>query len=290
METVTVLINSAIPVIEIHEGTNTIEVKQAAPATIEMTLATPGPKGADFVYEDFTEEQLLALVGPQGEAGPQGPQGIKGADGATGLKGDVGETGPQGPVGPQGVQGIAGSQGEIGPQGAQGPKGDTGSTGAQGPQGERGLQGIQGETGPQGAKGDTGLKGDTGSQGVKGDTGSQGAQGVQGVPGNDGAPGTTDYNALSNKPAAGQAIVNFGTILQEDSIAKTTVPMASVLSSSVIMISPAGVATTDHDIDDYQWDDISGYAANIVDGVSFDIVGVAPNGSWGQYKFNYVIN
>jgi len=263
METVTVLINSAIPVIEIHEGTNTIEVKQAAPATIEMTLATPGPKGADFVYEDFTEEQLLALVGPQGEAGPQGPQGIKGADGATGLKGDVGETGPQGPVGPQGVQG---------------------------PQGERGLQGIQGETGPQGAKGDTGLKGDTGSQGVKGDTGSQGAQGVQGVPGNDGAPGTTDYNALSNKPAAGQAIVNFGTILQEDSIAKTTVPMASVLSSSVIMISPAGVATTDHDIDDYQWDDISGYAANIVDGVSFDIVGVAPNGSWGQYKFNYVIN
>nr|DAU58769.1 MAG TPA: nucleoid-associated protein [Caudoviricetes sp.] len=41
----------------------------------------PGPKGDKgdpFTYEDFTEEQLAALVGPtgpKGESGPPGPQG-----------------------------------------------------------------------------------------------------------------------------------------------------------------------------------------------------------------------
>jgi hypothetical protein len=50
----------------------------------------------------FTEEQLKALVGPQG------PEGI------------------QGPVGPEGPQGVQGPQGEIGPQGPEGLKGDQG--------------------------------------------------------------------------------------------------------------------------------------------------------------------
>lgn len=31
-----------------------------------------GPKGDPFVYEDFTEEQLLSLKGPQGEKGEPG--------------------------------------------------------------------------------------------------------------------------------------------------------------------------------------------------------------------------
>lgn len=58
-----------------------------------------GDKGEPFTYDDFTPEQLAALVGPQGvqgEVGPQGEQGIQG---------------------PQGEQGIPGIQGEIGPQG-----------------------------------------------------------------------------------------------------------------------------------------------------------------------------
>lgn len=82
-----------------------------------------GEKGADgkaFTYQDFTEEQLQALKGPQGERGLQG------------------ETGPAGP------------KGDTGATGAQGPKGDTGATGAQGPKGETGA------TGPQGPKGDSG--------------------------------------------------------------------------------------------------------------------------------------
>jgi hypothetical protein len=88
---------------------------------------------------------------------------------------------------------------------------------------------------------------------------------------------------------SGQATVNFGASSQEDSSAVVTVNTASVSTSSIILVSPSGVATADHDIDDYQWDNISGYVTNIINGVSFDIKGIAPNGSWGQYVLNYVI-
>lgn len=37
-----------------------------------------GPKGDPFTYEDFTTEQLAALVGPQGPQGEQGPKGNAG--------------------------------------------------------------------------------------------------------------------------------------------------------------------------------------------------------------------
>lgn len=88
---------------------------------------------------------------------------------------------------------------------------------------------------------------------------------------------------------SGQATVDFGASTGENSIARVTVFTASALTASIIMVSPAGIATADHDPDDYQWDNISGYVSNIVNGVSFDIIGVAPNGSWGDYVFNYVI-
>ena len=39
-----------------------------------------GEKGEPFTYEDFTEEQLQALTGPEG---PQGPQGEPGKDGVS---------------------------------------------------------------------------------------------------------------------------------------------------------------------------------------------------------------
>ncbi len=97
-------------------------------------------------------------------------------------------------------------------------------------------------------------------------------------------------SATSGGGVAGQATVDFGAVSQEDSIARTTVATASALSSSKILVSPAGIATADHDPDDYQWDNISGYVTNIVNGVSFDIIGVAPNGAYGDYAFNYAIN
>ena len=61
-----------------------------------------GEKGDPFLYEDFTEEQLAALVGPMG---PQGPAGEKGADGIIGKDGEKGEKGDQGEQGPKGEDG-----------------------------------------------------------------------------------------------------------------------------------------------------------------------------------------
>ena len=55
-----------------------------------------GDKGEAFTYEDFTEEQLAALVGPQGE---------KGADGVIGKDGEPGPQGPQGEKGDKGEDG-----------------------------------------------------------------------------------------------------------------------------------------------------------------------------------------
>ena len=82
-----------------------------------------GDKGEPFTYDDFTEEQLEGLRGPQGERGPQGQQG---------KTGPQGETGPQGDTGPQGEKGDAFTfddftpeQRELlrGPQGERGPRG-----------------------------------------------------------------------------------------------------------------------------------------------------------------------
>ena len=118
-------------------------------------------KGEPFRYEDFTEEQLEALRGPQGERGEQGVKGepftyedftdeqleaLRGPQGERGLqgeRGEKGETGLQGERGPQGEIGPAGPQGE---RGEQGVKGDTGETGPAGPQGERGEPGPKGDT------------------------------------------------------------------------------------------------------------------------------------------------
>ncbi len=179
----------------------------------------PGPKGDAFTYEDFTEEQLLALAGPPG---PQGKQGIQGP------QGPQGKTGPQGVQGIQGKQGIPGPQGEAGPQGEQGPKGEKGDPGTgltvsgrydttgdvpsprEGQNyyigteppydvytyiGGKWVNGgkLQGATGATGPKGDTGLRGEKGETGEKGDKGDAGVSiaSIRRTDGN-GAPGTTD--------------------------------------------------------------------------------------------------
>ena len=84
-----------------------------------------GEKGDAFTYEDFTAEQLEALIGPQGpqgETGPVGPQGPKGADGVMTFE-DLTEEQRESLRGPQGIQGEQGIQGIQGPQGEQGPAG-----------------------------------------------------------------------------------------------------------------------------------------------------------------------
>ena len=128
-----------------------------------------GEKGDAFTYDDFTEEQLAALVGPAGPAGADGAAAaITGASatvdanvgtpsvsvtmGGTAaartfafvfknMKGEPGDTGPQGP------KGDTGAKGDTGETGAQGPKGDTGATGPQGEKGDKGDTGAAGAAG-----------------------------------------------------------------------------------------------------------------------------------------------
>lgn len=81
--------------------------------TLAGAGALKGDKGDPFTYEDFTPEQLAALIGPKGDMGPQG---------------EIGPAGPQGKIGPKGEKGDIGPRGEIGPKGEKGdigPKGDS---------------------------------------------------------------------------------------------------------------------------------------------------------------------
>lgn len=70
--------------------------------------------------EQFFNEQIVPVPGPQGPAGPAGPAGAQG---------------PQGPAGPAGAQGPAGPSGPAGAVGPAGPAGPAGPTGPQGPAG-----------------------------------------------------------------------------------------------------------------------------------------------------------
>jgi hypothetical protein len=145
----------------------------------------------------------IGPAGPIGPVGPSGPQGIPGDTGAKGDQGPQGTTGAPGNDGADGAPGATGPQGATGAQGPTGPQGDTGATGAPstvpgppgatGPQGPTGAKGADSTVpGPQGPKGDTGATGLQGPPGVKGDKGDTGATG---------AAGSSDWGAITNKPA-----------------------------------------------------------------------------------------
>jgi len=91
--------------------------------------------------------------------------------------------------------------------------------------------------------------------------------------------------ALMNYPNAVQTLVDFG--VNQDSVT-TTVAAAWVTASSVIVCSPMAMATSDHDPEDVYLEELKCYAANIVPGVSFDILTYAPNGTWGRYYVNAI--
>lgn len=76
------------------DATNGLRFKFSIPRGPAGPAGGPkGDKGDPFTYEDFTEEQLAALVGPTGSAGPAGPQGPAGADGQPGKDGEAGAPG-----------------------------------------------------------------------------------------------------------------------------------------------------------------------------------------------------
>lgn len=189
---------------------------------ISIPQSSPGPRGKPFLYEDFTQEQLEALRGPQGiqgETGPQGEQGPQGIQGETGAQGPQGIQGEPGRNGTDGRDGVDGQSATIHvsrtvtvtpdtpasvinegteldarlvfhiPQGVTGERGPQGAQGLQGPQGEQGPKGDTGERGPRGERGYQGLQGETGPQGPQGEKGDKGAKGDRGPQGLTGETG-----------------------------------------------------------------------------------------------------
>lgn len=98
----------------LNQGLITEERLQEEISNIDVIEGPQGPAGqdgkdgADFTFDMFTEEQLEALRGPQGEQGIQGEQGLQGEQGEQGPQGEKGEKGDQGEQGPQGEKGADG--------------------------------------------------------------------------------------------------------------------------------------------------------------------------------------
>jgi hypothetical protein len=82
-----------------------------------------------------------------------------------------------------------------------------------------------------------------------------------------------------------QVLIDFGT---NQDTTTTTVAAAWVTAGSVIVCTPAAVATADHDAEDAAAEGLQSYPANLVPGVGFDIITIAPNGSWGRYYINAI--
>lgn len=188
-----------------------------------------GPKGDPFTYEDFTEEQLAALTGPQGEPGKDGTsftvkdryetlEELK-AEHPTGQGGDAYAIGTaddniiyiwsesqndytpvgklQGPAGPQGSQGPKGEPGTDGENGGYyipslDDSGNLSFTGSKAGMPDVQAKNIRGPQGPKGETGEAGPQGPAGQDGAPGETGPQGPAGQDGAQGPKGDPFT--YN------------------------------------------------------------------------------------------------
>ena len=79
--------------------------------------------------------------------------------------------------------------------------------------------------------------------------------------------------------------VNFENLSSDESYSAsaTLTGQSWVTSSSKIVCSVFGVATADHDPDDYILEGVYAFATNIVNGVGFDVIALAPNGTFGRY-------
>jgi len=85
----------------------------------------------------------------------------------------------------------------------------------------------------------------------------------------------------------GSATVDFGA--NDDTTATVTVTGQSwVGAGSIILCTPSGAATADHDPEDYVLEQISAVAINKVAGTGFDILVHAPEGTHGTYVINFM--
>ncbi|TAE84396.1 MAG: hypothetical protein EAY76_00125 [Alphaproteobacteria bacterium] len=90
-------------------------------------------------------------------------------------------------------------------------------------------------------------------------------------------------------PKTGQVTVDFGSASGEESpLASVSVSAPWVTDASVILCNAAGVATPDHDPEDAALDGVTAVAANLNEGVGFDVIARAPQGSWGRFNINII--
>jgi hypothetical protein len=90
-------------------------------------------------------------------------------------------------------------------------------------------------------------------------------------------------------PKTGQVAVDFGSASGGESPqASVSVSAPWVTNASVILCNAAGVATPDHDPEDAALEGITAVAANLNEGVGFDIIARAPQGSWGRFNINII--
>jgi hypothetical protein len=116
-------------------------------------------------------------------------------------------------------------------------------------------------SGPVGPSGGVGPVGPTGNLGVTGPTGPSGVVIVS---------GTVDFGCSASG---------------EDNSASTTVNTSAVTEDSNILCQLSPASSADHEATDAILEGLIAYAENIVPGVSFDCVVVAPEGTWGVYNF-----
>lgn len=157
--------------------------------------------------------------------------------------------------------------------GLKGEKGDTGATGPAGPKGDTGAQGMQGIQGVQGPKGDTGPAGE------KGDTGAQGPQGLKGDKGDTGPAGADGKDGVSWEAATFNTTLDFGN---NQRLVTATIADATMTATKIIQCF-----YTDK-LDEVAILNMRVSERNRTVGVSFEIVGCAPDGASGIYPVRII--
>jgi hypothetical protein len=76
----------------------------------------------------------------------------------------------------------------------------------------------------------------------------------------------------------------------EESTASVTVTGLSWITiQSVVTVAFSGVTTDHEDPDDAQVEGLTACVGNLVPGQGFDILGTAPNGTWGTYQVTAIV-
>ena len=95
-----------------------------------------------------------------------------------------------------------------------------------------------------------------------------------------------EQNVSLGSSIIGTAIVNFGN---ENNSAFTTINNNSLTNANILSYSFIPQGTTETSLEDFSLNGVTFSIQNIIDNVSFDIVGSAVNDASGNYTVKYLI-